>query len=81
MKKGDLVIKAADGDGLFQLAPKDTWDNPGVVIRGAYEGSTPLVNVISGKSIATEITRVVDIMIMGRVIKGVPTKYLSRVVR
>ena len=74
-------MKALDDDYLLHLSPASTWDNPGVVIRGVYEGNMLLVDTVSGKNVATEITRVVDIMIAGRVVKGVPTKYLSRVVR
>ena len=81
MKKGDVVIKGNENQHLLRLAPKQTWDNPGVVIRGVYEGSLTLVDAITGKNIATEITPVVDIMIAGQIIKEVPTKFLNRVVR
>jgi hypothetical protein len=81
MKKGDLVISISEEDHLLRLAPKSTWKNPGVVIRGVYEGRLLLVNALTGKNIATELTPVVDIMIAGRIIKEVPIKYLDRVVR
>ena len=81
MKKGDLVISTSGDDHLLRLAPKSTWENPGVVIRGVYEGRLLLVDAVTGKNIATELTPVVDIMIAGRIIKEVPIKYLNRVVR
>lgn len=82
MKKGDLVVRNSDSDYLFRLAAPATWENPGVVIRGTYEGSLSHIDPMTGKNIGmTEITSVVDIMISGKLIQKVPTKYLSRVIR
>jgi len=84
MKKGALIISRKnltpqDVDSLSRLAPKSTWMNSGVVIRGVYEGRIYLIDTISGKNIATELTPVVDIMIAGKIIKEVPIRCLDKV--
>lgn len=68
-----------DADNLSRLASESTWTNSGVVIRGVYEGRIYLVDVVSGKNIATELAPVVDIMIAGKIIKEVPIRCLDRV--
>jgi len=84
MKKGALIISRKnltpqDADNLSRLASESTWTNSGVVIRGVYEGRIYLVDVVSGKNIATELAPVVDIMIAGKIIKEVPIRCLDRV--
>ena len=51
----------------------------GVVVRGVYEGQVYFIDAISGKNIGTELTPVVDVMILGGIIKGVPVRCLERV--
>ena len=72
-------LTSQDASSLSRLAPESTWMNSGVVIRGVYEGRIYLVDLISGKNIATELAPVVDIMIAGKIIKEVPIRCLDRV--
>ena len=84
MKKGELVtlrykLQSPDLVLAYGIAPKDTWANPGVVVRGVYEGQIRMSDPVTGKSYATEITPVVDIMIIGKLIQEVPIKILQKV--
>ena len=85
MNKGALVtsrenLSAQDHNHLRRLSPgHHVWQHSGVVIRSAYEGQVYLVDAISGKNIGTEIAPVVDVMIAGKIIKGVPIRCLDKV--
>tara|TARA_B100000700_G_scaffold322989_1_gene425820 strand:- start:890 stop:1120 length:231 start_codon:yes stop_codon:yes gene_type:complete len=76
MKKGDLVMISSGS-----LATGRDWDEPGVVIRGIYEGQSHVVLAGSGKNVGTDIAPVVDLMIAGQIVKGVPVRLLERVIR
>jgi hypothetical protein len=83
MKKGELVtlrhkLQSPELVLAYGIAPQDTWKNPGVVVRGVYEGQIRMLDPITGKSYATEITPVVDIMIIGKLIQEVPIKILQK---
>jgi hypothetical protein len=84
MKKGSLVIRHQtlsdqEKENLYRLAPPDIWQNSGVVLRSTYEGRFYIVDASSGKTLMTELTQVVDLMIAGRVLKEVPIRCLLRV--
>ena len=72
MRKGDLVV-------LRQKNPHFNWDDPGVILRGPREGQVHVHLVSSGKNVGTEISIVVDVMVSGKIFKGVPTSFLERV--
>ena len=70
MKKGELVtlrlnLQASDQALAYAIASKELWQNPGVIVRGVYEGQIRSTNSFTGKTYATEITPAVDIMIIG----------------
>jgi len=84
MKKGSLVIKRTilsdqEKENLYRLAPPATWQNTGVVLRSVHEGRFYVVDVASGKTLMTELTQVVDLMIAGRILKEVPVRCLDKV--
>jgi len=72
-------LDAQGHNDVYRLAPVEVWSNPGVVVRGVYEGQSRLVDPISGKVFATEIMPAVDIMLSGRIIKEVPIRCLDKV--
>ena len=79
MRPGDLVQKnqfAIDEQALS--SPE--WDRPGIVVKGPYEGSFTVRHAITRKPIMTELKRVVDVMISGKLYKSIPVTFLSRVV-
>jgi len=79
MNKGDLVM-FRDDVPEDQLAPSHfRWEAPGVVLRGPHEGQMHIHMATSGKNVGTEVTMVVDVMVSGRILKGIPTAYLERV--
>jgi len=85
MNKGTLItcrknLTAQDYEHLKRLSKQDqVWSHSGVVVRGVYEGQVYFIDAISGKNIGTELTPVVDVMILGGIIKGVPVRCLERV--
>lgn len=54
-------------------------EESGVIIRGVYEGQTHVVTAYTGKTVGTDIAPVVDIMVSGRIVKGIPVRFLERV--
>lgn len=83
MKKGELVtlrsdLQTPDQVLAYGIASVATWQNPGVIVRGVYEGQIRLLDPVTGKSYATEITPVVDIMIIGKLVQEVPIKILQK---
>lgn len=76
MKKGDLVMISSGS-----LADGQSWEEPGVIIKGVYEGQSHIVLSGTGKNIGTDIAPVVDLMISGKIVKGVPVRLLKRVIR
>jgi hypothetical protein len=84
MRKGDLVmlkssLNAQEYNDVFRLASIEVWQNPGVIVRGIYEGQSRLVDPVSGKIYATELTPAVDVMLSGRIVKEVPIRCLDKV--
>ena len=84
MRKGDLVmlkplLDAQGHNDVYRLAPVEVWSNPGVIVRDVYEGQSRLIDPISGKIYATELTPSVDVMLSGRIIKEVPIRCLNKV--
>ena len=77
MLKSDLGARSQND--AYMLASVEDWSNPGVVVRSIYEGQSRLVDPISGKVYATELSPSVDIMISGKIIKEVPVRCLDRV--
>ena len=78
MRKGDLVMlkPLLDAQGHNDV---EVWSNPGVIVRDVYEGQSRLIDPISGKIYATELTPSVDVMLSGRIIKEVPIRCLNKV--
>ena len=68
------VTKETDPVGLVQQ-----WSEPGVIIRNIYEGQSHIIIGITGKNIGTDIAPVVDVMVAGKIIKGVPVRMLERI--
>ena len=71
MNKGDLVIpnnKVLDYIGD---------DFPAIVVKGAYGQVIPQESRWDGKFLISVETKVVDILHLGRLYKGVPVKYLD----
>jgi len=74
MKKGDLVMITSGSVG-----PGQTWPEPAVVIRNIYEGQSHVFRAGTDKNVGTDIAPVVDVMMAGRIFKGVPVRLLERV--
>ncbi len=62
------------------VPPDQAWAEPGVIIKNIYEGQSHVIRTGSGKNIGTDISPVVDVMIAGKIVKGVPVRFLKRVV-
>jgi len=74
MKKGDLVMIMSGS-----AASDQAWPEPAVVIRNIYEGQSHIFRPETGKNVGTDIAPVVDVIMAGRIIKGVPVRLLERV--
>lgn len=72
-------LQAPELSQALDLVDVETWRNPGVVVRSVYEGQIRILDPITGKNYATEITPVVDVIIAGSMIKQVPIKILQKV--
>ena len=57
----------------------EAWAEPAVIIRNTYEGQSHIVIASTGKNIGTDIAPVVDVIVAGRIVKGVPVRLLRRV--
>lgn len=84
MRKGELVtlrndLQTPDQALAYGIASVETWKNPGVVVKSVYEGQIRISDPITGKAYATEITPVVDVMIIGKLVEEVPIKILRKV--
>jgi hypothetical protein len=53
---------------------------PAVVVKGPYEGSITYTNSV-GAPTAVEIRMMIDVMVAGRVVAGLPASDFSRVSR
>lgn len=62
------------------VPPEQAWSEPGVVIRNIYEGQSHVVRADTGKNIRTDLAPVVDVMVAGRILKGIPVRMLERIV-
>lgn len=83
MKKGELVtlrekLQPNDAELAYGIASLETWKNPAVIVRSVYEGQIRISDPFTGKAYATEITPVVDIMIIGKLVQEVPIKILQK---
>lgn len=86
MRTGDLVRMSRESKGLenvFLLWPqaKELLKvQPAVIIKGPYEGSITYTNA-AGAPGAVEIRMMIDVMVAGRVIVGLPAADFSRITR
>ena len=79
MKVGDLVRPIGRfAEDLSQVNPM--WTSPAIIVKGPYEGSVTHLNQM-GAPRATEVRLVIDVMILGRLVKGLPVSDFSRVTR
>lgn len=74
MKKGDLVMIMSGS-----IASDQTWPEPAVVVRNIYEGQSHVFRTGTNKNVGTDIAPVVDVMMGGRIIKGIPVRLLERI--
>jgi hypothetical protein len=68
MKKEDLV----------QLK-EDSWDVPGIVIRGPYGAVFPIKTTWEGKALISEETLVVDVLVGAQVYSKIPVENLIKI--
>ena len=61
------------------VASDQTWPEPAVIIRNIYEGQSHVFRAGTGRNVGTDIAPVVDVMMAGRILKGVPVRLLERV--
>ena len=79
MRKGDLVRP------IGTLAEKLIHSNryrktPAIVIKGPYEGTVTNIDY-QGRPTSTEVKLVIDVMMMGKIVEGLPAADFVRVTR
>ena len=79
MKVGDLVKPAGKLAEELSQVNRD-WAGPAIIVKGPYEGSHTRIDQM-GRPAVTEIRMMIDVMVMGRIIEGLPSADFSRVTR
>ena len=58
----------------------ELWSKPAIVVRGAYERSSPLSYTPEGRVTYTEINMCIDVLLEGQLIEGVRAEDFERYV-